>query len=103
MDQICYVSLCSTWLLDESFWFQGMSFLWEQYEQQEQRMYHLHRSYAGISLAIARLLLAAIYMSHLRNVISSERSALKRDFYNSFTKVSYSQLTDGFINSFVFS
>ncbi|KAK2152578.1 hypothetical protein LSH36_325g04073 [Paralvinella palmiformis] len=65
---------------------QGMSFLWEQYEQQEQRMYHLHRSYAGISLAIARLLLAAIFMSHLRNVISSERSALKRDFYNSFTK-----------------
>ena len=69
--------------------FQGVSFLWEQYEQQEQRMYHSHRSYAGISLAIARLLLATIFMSHLRSVITKERSALKRDFYNSFTKVWY--------------
>ena len=66
-------------------------FIWEQYEEREHRMYHAHRSYAGVCLVLVRIVLAALFAGHLYNTVRKERSALKKDFYGSFTKVSPQQ------------
>lgn len=51
-------------------------------------MYHAHRSYAGLALVVLRILLAALFAWNLNVTVSAERSALRREFYKSFTKVS---------------
>ena len=71
---------------------QGVLFLWEQYEEREHRMYHAHRSWAGLILVLTRIAMAALFSLNLQFVVNKERSALKRDFYNSFTKVGSSGL-----------
>ncbi len=71
-------------------WFQSCILLWEQVSEHssvDSHTYHSYRSPAGIAMAVVRTLLAAIFATHLRARLQSERSALKRDFYNSFTKV----------------
>ena len=50
-------------------------------------MYHAHRSYAGLALVVLRILLAALFAWNLNLTVSAERSALRREFYKSFTKV----------------
>lgn len=65
---------------------QGALFLWEQYQDQTHRLYHAHRSYAGIALVILRVVLAALFAWNLYATVSTERSAMKREFYISFTK-----------------
>lgn len=78
--------------LSSSFFFvffllKGLLFFWEQYEGQESRMYYAHRSMLGVGLIILRILLAALLAWNLYTTIRAERSALKREFYASFTKV----------------
>ncbi|ESP04844.1 hypothetical protein LOTGIDRAFT_109564, partial [Lottia gigantea] len=66
---------------------QGILFLSEQYQDRGHRMFHAHRSYAGIALVVLRILLAALFAWNLHTTISAERSSLKRGFYGTFTKL----------------
>ncbi|XP_029520386.1 integral membrane protein GPR180 isoform X1 [Oncorhynchus nerka] len=65
---------------------QGVLLLWEQYEETEHHSYHAQRSIAGLLLISLRIILALLLASVLYTIISTERSALKRDFYLSFAK-----------------
>ncbi|KAM6945593.1 integral membrane protein GPR180 [Aplochiton taeniatus] len=65
---------------------QGVLLLWEQYEETEHHSYHVQRSVAGLLLMILRVSLAFLLASVLYQIISTERSALKRDFYLCFAK-----------------
>jgi len=66
--------------------FQGLLFIWEQLAERQHRMFHAHRSWAGVSLVFTRVIMAALFALNLHTTVAKERSALKRDFYNSFTK-----------------
>jgi hypothetical protein len=66
---------------------QAVLFVWEQIQDSDHRMYHAHRSFAGVALVVLRILLAAMFAWNLNVIVSSERSALRREFYKSFTKV----------------
>lgn len=70
--------------------FQGLLLLWEQYSESESEhhSYHTQQSLAGLLLMALRVLLALLLASVLYQIVSTERSTLKRDFYLSFTKVS---------------
>lgn len=65
---------------------QAVLFVWEQIQDSDHRMYHAHRSFAGVALVVLRILLAALFAWNLNVTVSSERSALRREFYKSFTK-----------------
>ncbi|XP_071765707.2 integral membrane protein GPR180 [Centroberyx gerrardi] len=67
---------------------QGVLLLWEQYSdsETEHHSYHAQRSLAGILLIALRVSLALLLASVLYQIISTERSTLKRDFYLTFTK-----------------
>nr|XP_022345951.1 integral membrane protein GPR180-like isoform X1 [Crassostrea virginica] len=65
---------------------QAVLFVWEQIQDSDHRMYHAHRSFAGLGLVVLRILLAALFAWNLNVTVSSERSALRREFYKSFTK-----------------
>lgn len=65
---------------------QAVLFVWEQVQDSDHRMYHAHRSFAGVALVVLRILLAALFAWNLNVTVSSERSALRREFYKSFTK-----------------
>ncbi|XP_077575479.1 integral membrane protein GPR180 [Stigmatopora nigra] len=64
---------------------QGVLLLWERCSVSESQ-HHSHRSLAGVLLIILRLLLAILLASVLYQIISTERSTLKRDFYLCFAK-----------------
>ncbi|XP_041356542.1 integral membrane protein GPR180-like [Gigantopelta aegis] len=66
---------------------QGGLFMWEQFQDSYNRMFHAHRSNAGIALVILRILLAGLFAWNLHTTISAERSTLKREFYGSFTRM----------------
>lgn len=70
--------------------FQGVLLLWEQYSESESEhhSYHSQQSLAGLLLMALRVLLALLLASVLYQILSTERSTLKRDFYLCFTKVS---------------
>ncbi|XP_036401867.1 integral membrane protein GPR180-like [Megalops cyprinoides] len=65
---------------------QGALLVWEQFEDAEHHSYHAHRSMAGVLLITLRIILALLLASILYQIITTERSALKRDFYMSFAK-----------------
>ncbi|XP_071371223.1 integral membrane protein GPR180 [Centroberyx affinis] len=67
---------------------QGVLLLWEQYSdsETEHHSYHAQRSLAGILLIALRVILALLLASVLYQIISTERSTLKRDFYLTFAK-----------------
>lgn len=69
--------------------FQGALLLWEQYSESESEhhSYHAQQSLAGLLLMALRVVLALLLASVLYQIISTERSTLKRDFYLSFAKV----------------
>ena len=69
--------------------FQGALLLWEQYSESESqhRSYHTPLSLAGLLLMALRVGLALLLASVLYQIISTERSTLKRDFYLCFAKV----------------
>lgn len=71
---------------------QGVLLLWEQYSEvdSDHHSYHAQRSLAGVLLLVLRVGLALVLASVLYQIISTERSTLKRDFYLSFAKVSIS-------------
>ncbi|KAI4886649.1 hypothetical protein NFI96_012769 [Prochilodus magdalenae] len=65
---------------------QGALLIWEQFEDTEHHSYHAHRSLAGLLLMALRVAIALLLASVLYQIISAERSTLKRDFYLSFAK-----------------
>ncbi|KAJ3582027.1 hypothetical protein NHX12_015966 [Muraenolepis orangiensis] len=64
----------------------GVLLLWEQYSEREHHSFHTQSSVAGGLLMLLRVVMALILASVLYQIISTERSALKRDFYLSFSK-----------------
>ncbi|KAF3706243.1 Integral membrane protein GPR180 Intimal thickness-related receptor Precursor [Channa argus] len=67
---------------------QGVLLLWEQYSESESEhhSYHTQKSLAGLLLMALRVGLALLLASVLYQIVSTERSTLKRDFYLSFAK-----------------
>ncbi|XP_028255352.1 integral membrane protein GPR180 [Parambassis ranga] len=67
---------------------QGVLLLWEQYSdlESEHHSYHAQQSLAGLLLIALRVGLALLLASILYQIISTERSTLKRDFYLTFAK-----------------
>lgn len=65
---------------------QGILLIWEQFEDTEHHSFHAQRSVPGLLLLLLRVVLALLLASILYQIISSERSALKRDFYLRFAK-----------------
>ncbi|XP_044200711.1 integral membrane protein GPR180 isoform X1 [Thunnus albacares] len=67
---------------------QGVLLLWEQYSESESdhHSYHAQQSLAGLLLIALRVGLALLLASVLYQIISTERSTLKRDFYLCFAK-----------------
>ncbi|MBN3318655.1 GP180 protein, partial [Atractosteus spatula] len=65
---------------------QGALLLWEQFEDAEHHSYHTHGSMAGLFLIVLRITIALFLASILYQIITAERSTLKRDFYLSFAK-----------------
>nr|XP_002662615.5 integral membrane protein GPR180 isoform X1 [Danio rerio] len=66
---------------------QGALLVWQQLEDVEQHSFsHTRLSVCSWMLTLLRVLLALFLASLLYQNISAERSALKRDFYISFTK-----------------
>ncbi|KAG7263902.1 hypothetical protein CRUP_021221 [Coryphaenoides rupestris] len=64
----------------------GGLLIWEQYSDLHRHSVHPQRSLAGPLLMLLRVAVAIILASVLYQIISTERSALKRDFYLSFSK-----------------
>ncbi|XP_037552570.1 integral membrane protein GPR180 [Nematolebias whitei] len=67
---------------------QGALLLWEQYSGSEggHHSYHGQQNLAGLLLVGLRVVLALLLASVLYQIISTERSTLKRDFYFTFAK-----------------
>ncbi|XP_032411886.1 integral membrane protein GPR180-like isoform X1 [Xiphophorus hellerii] len=67
---------------------QGVLLLWEQYSESESEhhSYHAQRSLAGLLLLALRVALSLLLASVLYQIVSTERSTLKRDFYLCFAK-----------------
>ncbi|XP_027131853.1 integral membrane protein GPR180 [Larimichthys crocea] len=67
---------------------QGVLLLWEQYSESESEhhSYHTQQSLAGLLLMALRVILTLLLASVLYQIISTERSTLKRDFYLCFAK-----------------
>ncbi|XP_042560875.1 integral membrane protein GPR180 [Clupea harengus] len=65
---------------------QGVFLIWEQFEDTEHHSFHAQRSVPGLLLLLLRVVLALLLASVLYQITSSERSALKRDFYLRFAK-----------------
>lgn len=83
-------SRCFPALISACSGFQGVLLLWEQYSESESEhhSYHTQQSLAGLLLMALRVLLALLLASVFYQIISTERSTLKRDFYLCFAKVS---------------
>ncbi|XP_077200005.1 integral membrane protein GPR180 [Paroedura picta] len=60
--------------------------IWEQFEDTNHHSYHSHRSIAGGLLIGLRICLALSLGGGLYQIIRTERSTLKREFYITFTK-----------------
>ncbi|XP_054653764.1 integral membrane protein GPR180 isoform X4 [Dunckerocampus dactyliophorus] len=67
---------------------QAVLLLWEQLSASESQhhSYHSHQNLAGMLLMALRVTLALLLASVLYQIISTERSTLKRDFYLCFAK-----------------
>ncbi|KAJ7319895.1 hypothetical protein JRQ81_019406 [Phrynocephalus forsythii] len=65
---------------------QSILLIWEQFEDTDHHSYHSHRSVAGGLLIGLRICLALLLGCGLYQIIRTERSTLKREFYITFTK-----------------
>ncbi|XP_027446335.1 integral membrane protein GPR180 isoform X2 [Zalophus californianus] len=65
---------------------QSILLLWEQFEDTSPHNYHSHHNLAGILLIILRICLALSLGCGLYQIITVERSTLKREFYITFAK-----------------
>lgn len=62
--------------------------LWEQTYDENHYTYHVHESLPGLLLTLFRVGLVVLFGYNLRQTIATERSALRKDFYQSFAIVS---------------
>ena len=69
------------------FFLQSILLLWEQFEETSSHNHHSHHSLAGILLIVLRICLALSLGCGLYQIITVERSTLKREFYITFAKV----------------
>uniref|UniRef100_A0A672PX69 G protein-coupled receptor 180 n=1 Tax=Sinocyclocheilus grahami TaxID=75366 RepID=A0A672PX69_SINGR len=74
---------------------QGALLIWEQLEESEHHSFHAPRSVPGCLLMALRVALALLLASVLYQIISAERSALKRDFYLSFAELCLTSVSSG--------
>uniref|UniRef100_A0A2I3RE78 G protein-coupled receptor 180 n=1 Tax=Pan troglodytes TaxID=9598 RepID=A0A2I3RE78_PANTR len=65
---------------------QSVLLLWEQFEDISHHSYHSHHNLAGILLIVLRICLALSLGCGLYQIITVERSTLKREFYITFAK-----------------
>ncbi|XP_053163040.1 integral membrane protein GPR180 isoform X2 [Hemicordylus capensis] len=65
---------------------QSILLIWEQFEDTNHHSYHTHQSLAGGLLIGLRICLALSLGCGLYQIIRTERSTLKREFYITFTK-----------------
>lgn len=65
---------------------QSILLLWEQFEETSSHSHHSHHSLAGILLIVLRICLALSLGCGLYQIITAERSTLKREFYITFAK-----------------
>ncbi|XP_068923439.1 integral membrane protein GPR180 isoform X3 [Petaurus breviceps papuanus] len=65
---------------------QSILLLWEQFEDTNHHSYHAQHNLAGILLIILRVCLALSIGCGLYQIITVERSTLKREFYITFAK-----------------
>ncbi|KAG5852301.1 hypothetical protein ANANG_G00060940 [Anguilla anguilla] len=65
---------------------QGALLVWEQFEDTEHHSYHAHHGTASLLLIALRIALALVLASVLYQIITAERSTLKRDFFMNFAK-----------------
>ncbi|XP_045444691.1 integral membrane protein GPR180 isoform X2 [Pipistrellus kuhlii] len=65
---------------------QSILLLWEQFEETSPHSYYSHHNLAGILLIILRICLALSLGCGLYQIITVERSTLKREFYITFAK-----------------
>lgn len=65
---------------------QSVLLLWEQFEDTSHHSSHSHLSLAGVLLIILRICLALSLGCGLYQIITMERSTLKREFYITFAK-----------------
>ncbi|KAJ8255011.1 hypothetical protein GJAV_G00199900 [Gymnothorax javanicus] len=65
---------------------QAALLLWEQFEDSEHHSYHAHQSPASLLLIALRIAIALLLASILYQIITAERSTLKRDFFLNFAK-----------------
>ena len=62
--------------------------LWEQWYDESHYTYHVHESFPGLLLVLLRLFLAGLFTHNLRTTMATERSSLRKNFYQSFSIVS---------------
>ncbi|CAJ0920268.1 unnamed protein product [Ranitomeya imitator] len=60
--------------------------VWEQFEDTDHHSYHAHQSLAGLLLIAMKVCLAASLACGLYQIITVERSTMKRQFYITFAK-----------------
>nr|XP_017509154.2 integral membrane protein GPR180 isoform X3 [Manis javanica] len=65
---------------------QSILLLWEQFEDTSPHSYHSHHNLAGFLLILLRICLALSLGCGLYQIITVERSTLKREFYITFAK-----------------
>nr|XP_023403037.1 integral membrane protein GPR180 isoform X2 [Loxodonta africana] len=65
---------------------QSILLLWEQFEDPGHHSYYSHHNLAGILLILLRICLALSLGCGLYQIITVERSTLKREFYTTFAK-----------------
>ncbi|XP_059936150.1 integral membrane protein GPR180 isoform X4 [Mesoplodon densirostris] len=65
---------------------QSILLLWEQFEDTSPHSHHSHHNLAGILLIVLRICLALSLGCGLYQIITVERSTLKREFYITFAK-----------------
>ena len=64
--------------------------VWEQSYDECHYTYHIHESFPGLLLTLFRIGLAVLFGYNLKKTMATERSALRKDFYQSFAIVSTS-------------
>lgn len=67
--------------------FQSLLLIWEQFEDTNHHSYHSHHGLASGLLIGLRVCLALSLAAGLYQIITVERSTLKREFYITFAKV----------------
>lgn len=67
--------------------------LWEQTYDESHYTYHIHESFPGLLLTLFRVGLVVLFGYNLQQTMATERSALRKDFYQSFAIVSRERAT----------